>query len=62
MSMHIVYTVIVFLFNSSLIITFMQMFDGFNNHIAEGTSVLINTEGYCIEDWMGVNRKVDSIL
>ncbi|KAL0658761.1 hypothetical protein Bca4012_079346 [Brassica carinata] len=37
----------------------LEMFDGFNNHIAEGTSVLINTEGYCIEDWMGVNRKVD---
>ncbi|KAF8089965.1 hypothetical protein N665_0493s0021 [Sinapis alba] len=37
----------------------LEMFDGFSNHVAEGTSVLINTDGYCIEDWMGVNRKVD---
>ncbi|KAG2240206.1 hypothetical protein Bca52824_090967 [Brassica carinata] len=31
----------------------LEMFDGFGNHLAEGTSVLINTDGYCIEDWMG---------
>ncbi|KAL0890596.1 hypothetical protein Bca101_014579 [Brassica carinata] len=37
----------------------LEMFDGFGNHLAEGTSVLINTDGYCIEDWMGANRKVD---
>lgn len=37
----------------------LEMFDGFNNHIAEGTSVLIKTDGYCVEDWMGDNRKVD---
>lgn len=37
----------------------LEMFDGFNNHVAEGTTVLINTDGYRIEDWMGADRKVD---
>ncbi|CAH8342534.1 unnamed protein product [Eruca vesicaria subsp. sativa] len=37
----------------------LEMFDGFNNHVAEGTTVLINTDGYCFEDCMGANRKVD---
>ncbi|XP_019098024.1 PREDICTED: uncharacterized protein LOC104770817 isoform X2 [Camelina sativa] len=37
----------------------LEMFDGYNNHVAEGTDVLIHIDGYRIEDWMGVNRKVD---
>ncbi|EOA19247.1 hypothetical protein CARUB_v10000030mg [Capsella rubella] len=37
----------------------LEMFDGYNNHVAEGTDVLIHIVGYRIEDWMGVNRKVD---
>ncbi|XP_024006711.1 uncharacterized protein LOC18011562 isoform X2 [Eutrema salsugineum] len=37
----------------------LEMFDGYNNHVAEGTDVLIHIDGYCIEHWMGVNRKVD---
>ncbi|CAH8272083.1 unnamed protein product [Arabidopsis lyrata] len=37
----------------------LEMFDGYNNHVAEGTDVLINIDGYIIEDWMGINRKVD---
>ncbi|XP_023635760.1 uncharacterized protein LOC17884597 [Capsella rubella] len=38
----------------------LEVFDGYNNHVAEGTNVLICTEGYCIKDSMGLNRKVDS--
>lgn len=34
------------------------MFDGFNNYIVEGISVLIKIDGYCVEDWMGDNCKV----
>lgn len=41
-----------------LTIIFMQLFDGYNNHVAEGTDVLIHIDGYRIEDWMGINRKV----
>ncbi|VVB17361.1 unnamed protein product [Arabis nemorensis] len=37
----------------------LEMFDGYNNHVAEGTDVLIHIDGYRIEEWMGVNRKVD---
>jgi len=36
----------------------MQVFDGYNNHVAEGTNVLICIEGYCINDSMGLNQKV----
>ncbi|XP_019083924.1 PREDICTED: uncharacterized protein LOC104706733 isoform X4 [Camelina sativa] len=38
----------------------LEVFDGYNNHVAEGTNVLICTEGYCIKDSMGLHRKVDS--
>ncbi|ANM68491.1 gamma-irradiation and mitomycin c induced 1 [Arabidopsis thaliana] len=38
----------------------LELFDGYNNHVAEGTDVLIHIDGYRIEDWMGINRKVDS--
>ncbi|EFH50441.1 hypothetical protein ARALYDRAFT_351449 [Arabidopsis lyrata subsp. lyrata] len=38
----------------------LEVFDGYNNHVAEGTNVLICIEGYCIKDPMGFNRKVNS--
>ncbi|XP_019097222.1 PREDICTED: uncharacterized protein LOC104770816 isoform X1 [Camelina sativa] len=38
----------------------LEVFDGYNNHVAEGTNVQICTEGYCIKDSMGLNQKVDS--
>lgn len=41
-----------------LTIIFMQIFDEYNNHVAEGTDVLLHIDGYRIHDWMGVTRKV----
>ncbi|ESQ31967.1 hypothetical protein EUTSA_v10003513mg [Eutrema salsugineum] len=40
----------------------LQMLDGYNNHVAEGTNVKICIDGYSIQDSnsMGLNRKVDS--
>ncbi|CAH2044294.1 unnamed protein product [Thlaspi arvense] len=37
----------------------LELFDGYNNHVAEGTDVLLHIDGYCIADWMDVNRKVN---
>ncbi|CAH2044292.1 unnamed protein product [Thlaspi arvense] len=37
----------------------LQMMDGYNNHVAEGTNVLISIDGFCIQDSMSSNRKVD---
>lgn len=37
---------------------FMQMFDGYNNHAAEGANVVICLDGYRIQDSVGLNRKV----
>lgn len=39
-------------------LNFMQMFDKYNNHVAEGTNVLVCTDGLCIQDSLGLNRKV----
>ncbi|VYS67775.1 unnamed protein product [Arabidopsis thaliana] len=38
----------------------LEVFDGYNNHVAEGTNVLICIEGYFINDSMGLNQKVNS--
>ncbi|KAG7551735.1 hypothetical protein ISN45_Aa06g023820 [Arabidopsis thaliana x Arabidopsis arenosa] len=38
----------------------LEVFDGYNNHVAEDTNVLICIEGYCMKDSMGFNRKVNS--
>uniref|UniRef100_A0A1J3I4J6 Protein DEFECTIVE IN MERISTEM SILENCING 3 n=2 Tax=Noccaea caerulescens TaxID=107243 RepID=A0A1J3I4J6_NOCCA len=38
----------------------LEIFDEYNNHVAEGTDVLLHIDGYRIQDWMGVIRKVDA--
>ncbi|CAN8277312.1 unnamed protein product [Cochlearia groenlandica] len=37
----------------------LEMFDEYNNHVAEGTDVLLRLDGYHLDDLSGVNRKVD---
>ncbi|KAF8089966.1 hypothetical protein N665_0493s0022 [Sinapis alba] len=38
----------------------LDMFDGYNNHVAEGTDVSMCMNGFCIPDSVGLNLKVDS--
>ncbi|KAJ4867401.1 gamma-irradiation and mitomycin c induced 1 [Raphanus sativus] len=38
----------------------LEMFDGYNNHVEEGTTVSFCMNGFCIQDSMGLDLKVDS--
>lgn len=43
-------------------LTFKQMFDGYNNHVEEGTTVSFCMNGFCIQDSMGLDLKVRESL
>ncbi|CAA7023350.1 unnamed protein product [Microthlaspi erraticum] len=38
----------------------LEIFDAYNNHVAEGTDVVLHIDGYRIHDYLGVTRKVDA--
>ncbi|KAL0845609.1 hypothetical protein Bca101_018855 [Brassica carinata] len=38
----------------------LELFDEYNNHVAQGTDVSICMKGFCIQDSMGLDLKVDS--